>query len=271
KLTVTTLSGEGAVAQVDASPDMTVSELLAVCRAELRMPAGQQHSATDEEASRRGGLEPGDPSPSPAIDARTAGPPSPTESSAWPTPCPTRTDLPSLSERPSLSVTRRPRASPPDGRQSRFQSLIQQQNIDSSMETALEHMPEAFAPVNMLYIDVKAATISLATLALLRDQSMDLLLGLDMLKRHQLPAGPQGHSRPVSIRGRPARGRPGQRGGGSGGEGGKPITQESIDAVPGGPDGTTADDAREALMHALGEVDAAIAFLVAKQSERSGQ
>ncbi|PAA66131.1 hypothetical protein BOX15_Mlig028733g1, partial [Macrostomum lignano] len=431
---VTTLSGEGAVAQVDASPDMTVSELLAVCRAELRMPAGnnivllhngqplnspqaklsqagvtdgdmiiaqpmpnqqqmQQQQQRQRQQPARGGGGGGAAGGMPLIDfsgvrlgsggsgGRQAQPQrrfeTDEEASAAVASNPEilrqallsmpeqlaalRQQNPQLADavsdpdrfaqlvrtaqsersRAAQERARLMAANPYDPRvQQEIQSLIQQQNIDSSMETALEHMPEAFAPVNMLYIDVKVnghpvkafvdsgAQMTIMSLpcaqrcnverlidkrwagiargvgtqtivgrihlgqlqiggdylacnfSVLRDQSMDLLLGLDMLKRHQclldlksnkLVIGTTGTVAPfLSEADLPEDAR--ASGGGSGGEGGKPITQESIDAVvAGGPDGTTADDAREALMHALGEVDAAIAFLVAKQSERSGQ
>lgn len=229
-------------------------------------------------------------------------------------------------------------ANPNDPRvQQEIMSLIQQQNIDASMEAALEHMPEAFAPVNMLYIDCKVnnhpvkafvdsgAQMTIMSLqcaqrcnverlidkrwagvargvgtqtivgrihlgqlqiggdflacnfSVLKDQSMELLLGLDMLKRHQCVLDLKANKLVIGTTGTQATflseadlPEDARHGGAGSGEG-QPITQESIDAVvANGPEGTNAEDAREALMHTLGDVDSAVAFLVARRGEESG-
>ncbi|XP_076325551.1 protein DDI1 homolog 2-like isoform X3 [Tachypleus tridentatus] len=79
---------------------------------------------------------------------------------------------------------------------------IKQQNIDSNMEAAMEYHPESFGQVVMLYINCKvnghpvrafidSVQIQIendfltSSFSVLEDQPMDMLLGLDMLKRHQ--------------------------------------------------------------------------------------
>ncbi|XP_033015241.1 protein DDI1 homolog 2 isoform X2 [Lacerta agilis] len=86
--------------------------------------------------------------------------------------------------------------------QAKIEEDIRQQNIEENMTIAMEEAPESFGQVVMLYINCKvnghpvkafvdSAQVQIegdflpCSFSILEEQPMDMLLGLDMLKRHQ--------------------------------------------------------------------------------------
>ncbi|OAE29245.1 hypothetical protein AXG93_3825s1150 [Marchantia polymorpha subsp. ruderalis] len=77
--------------------------------------------------------------------------------------------------------------------QRKIEEAIRQKNVDENWEAAVEHNPEAFARVIMLYVDMEVNSVPLkigvnyypCSFTVLDQPDLEFIFGLDMLRKHQ--------------------------------------------------------------------------------------